>query len=233
MRNRPTKNPARKFMADNDVFRIYDERVERINELIQKGYNEESVILIVTIFEILLENVFKMSYGYWFHEETSQFTNLSPEEKINFRKKIRKYLEKVKKYDEYLSNLYLFQGIYTNPDIPCLYFTLFNGRSKINFQNLKDHYGAKEAYQKFLNIDISNGLDVDQKKSQTKWDLLCKLIDERHDIIHRGRKTTLKNTEIVEILDSINFLKEHILMNIINIHFNDFAKSVLDLNPKN
>lgn len=223
------------------IFDIYHERVNRISDLIDKGYLEESVILIVTIFEVLLENVFKMNSKYWFYEKNSQypsfsqFSNLPTNDKVKYREKIRKYLKTINRYDEYLRNFYIYQGIVTNPEIHSLYFTIFDkdtDKSIINFQNLTEKYGARKAYLIFYDIDISFFLDPDSKASQNKWRLLVKLVNERHDIIHKGTKTTLTRQEILQILESIEYLKDHILMNIAARFFTDFHKNVLDENSK-
>jgi hypothetical protein len=226
-----------KNKKNTTIFDIYRERANRISDLINKGYLDESVILIVTIFEVLLENVFKMNSKFWFYEKTSQypsfsqFSNLSTNDKVKYREKIRKYLKTINRYDEYLRNFYIYQGIVTNPEVFSLYFTIFDkdtDKSIINFQNLTEKYGARKAYLIFYDIDISNFLDPDTQTSQKKWRLLVKLVNERHDIIHKGAKTTLTRQEILQILESIEYLKEHILMDMTSRIFTDIHKNVLD-----
>jgi hypothetical protein len=219
----------------NLTFEIFNGHVIKIRELIEKEYLDESVILVVTIFEVLLENVFKMSAKYWFYDNSSQYSadsqysRFSSKAKEEYRKKIRLGLLKTAKHceTEYLHNFYKYQGIVTNPELDSLYITLFtkNERSKINFQNLNN---AKNAYQIFFGIDISQGLDTNQTKSQTMWELLDKLFKERHNIIHKGHKTTLTKAQIFESLNSINFLKDDLSMKFTQIFSNEVTKNVFE-----
>jgi hypothetical protein len=190
-----------------DVFTIQKRLAKRIYKLLKDGYKEEAVIQTVTIFEVLFKISFKSFKDRWL----SRFPNLSTEEKIEYRMTIRKYLEKMNLYDEYLRNYHIYQDIVPNPEIESLYDTLFGDkRGKINFQNFNNDRGAPQAYSTFFNFDISKKLDQDQKTSQDKWKLLKKIIEERHNIIHNGEETSLTSQQIKEILDSLDFLTDEL-----------------------
>ena len=202
-------NPQKKIkpqsnLNNRDVFSVKTRLITRINKLLKAGYKEESIILIVTFFEVFFKISFKNFKDRWL----SQFPNLSNEEKIEYRKTIRKYLESRKLYDEYLRNFHIHQDISSNPEIESLYDTLFGepNKRKINFQNLNEAYGVRKAYQTFFNFDISKKLDPNQKKSNEMWELLKKMFEERHNIIHNGEETSLTSNQINDILDSIDFL---------------------------
>jgi hypothetical protein len=187
-----------------EAIRVSEHHDKRIRELVSLGYLEEAIILIVTLFEVKMRYFLKKSKGSWFY--ISHFSGISADEKIALRKKIQKYLTKIRMYDEFLRNLYLFQNTSLDAEIDCLYYTLFSNDRIINFQNLKDDDGVRKAYEFFLGIDISNCLDSAPEKSLEKWNLLTKLFAERHNIIHRGKRTTLTNDEIVEILTATDLI---------------------------
>lgn len=195
-------------LSSRDVFYIKKRLITRIKKLLKAGYKEESIILIVTFFEVFFKISFKDFKDRWL----SQFPNLSNDEKIEYRKTIRKYLESRKLYDEYLRNFHIHQDISSNPEIESLYDTLFGepDKRKINFQNLTEVYGVREAYLTFFNFDISKKLDPDQNKSKEMWELRKKMFKERHNIIHNGEETSLESNQISEILDSIDFLIEEL-----------------------
>lgn len=193
-----------------DSIRTSDYFDNRIRELISRGYREEAIILIVTIFEVKMRYFLKKSKGNWFY--ISHFSEISDEEKIALRKKIQQYLKKIRMFDEYLHNLYSHQYTQPNSDIECLYYTIFQDDRIINFQNLTDDNGVRKAYMTFLDIDISKCLDPDLKKSYQKWDLLITLFKERHNIIHRGIKTELSDDEINSVLLSINSITHTIIL---------------------
>jgi hypothetical protein len=207
------RKPEKYIELDSDsdsqkLFSVYKRLIKRINELLEKGYKEESIILTVTIFEVLFKISFKTFKDHWL----SRFPNSSAEEKIEYRNAIREYLEKMNLYDEYLRNYHIYQNIVPNPEIESLYDTLF-GKSKgrkINFQTLNEKNGVNKAFLAFFNFDISKNLDQDSKKSQYKWNLLNRLFEERHNIIHNGGETTLTSQQISEILDSTDYLIEQL-----------------------
>jgi hypothetical protein len=210
---------TKKFLADSAIsaketlesIRIIQNHNSRISELIKLGFKEESVILTVTIFEILMKNFFWKSKDDWFYIPSHQFSELSFDEKLNIRKKIQKYLKDIHLFDEYLRNLYLYQNFSPNSEIECLYETLHKNERKINFQNLTAKNGVKNAYLTFLDIDISMSLDPDPKKSIEKWARLNSLIKERHEIIHKGKKSSLKEEQILEILNSVDSITHSII----------------------
>lgn len=85
---------------------------ERIKELAQNKFVEESIIITVTTFEFLMRDLIIGSKGQWFLLSQFQFSKSTPEEKITIRKKIRQYLEKKPyMFDEYLKNVYLYQDV--------------------------------------------------------------------------------------------------------------------------
>jgi hypothetical protein len=211
---------TKKFLEDSaksaketlESIRIIKDHNFRISELIKLGFKEESIILTVTIFEILMKDFFWNSKNDWFHLPSHQFSELSFDEKLNIRKKIQKYLKDIHLFDEYLRNLYLYENFSPNSEIECLYETLHKNERKINFQNLTNKNGIKNAYLTFLDIDISMSLDPDPKKSIEKWNRLNSLIKERHDIIHKGKKSSLKEDQILEILRSIDSIIHSIVI---------------------
>ena len=54
-------------------------------------------------------------------------------------------------------------------------------------------------------------LDPDPKKSIEKWNRLNSLIKEWHDIIHKGKKSLLKEEQIFEILNSVDSITHSIV----------------------
>jgi hypothetical protein len=193
---------------DQKLFARRKRLIERINSLLKNGYKEESIVQMVTIFEIFFKYCFMSFKDRWL----SQSPNLSPEDKIEYRKAIRKYLEKMRLYDEYLRNYHIYQNIVPIPEIESLYDTLFgkNERGKLNFQNLSGDRSVRQAYLAFFNFDISKNLDQDQAISEKKWMLLHKLFEERHKIVHEGDETELTSQQINEMLESMDFLVEEL-----------------------
>jgi hypothetical protein len=210
---------TKKFLEDSaksaketlEKIRIIQNHNLRISELIKLGFKEEAIILTVTIFEILMKDFFWTSKDDWFYIPSHQFSELSFDEKLNIHKKIQKYLKDIHLLDEYLRNLYLYQNFSPNSEIECLFETLQKNERKINFQNLTDKNGVKNAYLTFFDIDISLSLDPDPKKSIEKWNRLNSLIKEWHDIIHKGKKSLLKEEQIFEILNSVDSITHSIV----------------------
>lgn len=205
---------------------------KRIQELVQKNFLEESIILTVTFFEIEMRDMVKNNKDIWFFLPKSTFFEITSEQKGSIRKKIKKYLEKRSLYDQYLKNFHLYQDIVSTPEISALYDTLFDDEKdfeKINFQNIDDNYGVKEIFKLLYNIDIKDHFDTDQKKSHQRWNSLEKLIKERHRIIHSGEKTTLKPEEIIEVLQSIDSLNSKIRQKFLGFLFTMTKKEYLAL----
>ncbi len=181
---------------------------ERIKELAQNEFIEESIILTVTTFEFLMRDLIKDSKSQWFFLSEFQLSKSSPEIKTTIRKKIKQYLEKLNLFDEYIKNVYLYQDI-ENPEIEALYHTLFDDEKnfeKFNFQNLNRDNGVKSVFKFLFDIDIRNYLDIDEKSSRKKWKLLEQLIKERHKIIHHGEFATLKPEQVIDVLNAIDLL---------------------------
>jgi hypothetical protein len=210
----------------------------RIVKLSQKKYTEESIILTVTIFEILMRNIVKDFKKEWFYLPQSQFSNLASDEKLVIRKKIKKYLDELKLYDTYIKNIHLYQDI-PNTEIEALYFTLFDDETnftKINFQNLNDKNGVKKLLTLLFDIDISRYLDSDAETAQKKWKLLDQLIKERHKIIHLGESTTLEPKQVIEVLNIIDLLNHNIQQKLLCFAFSElkqnFVKATKELEKK-
>jgi hypothetical protein len=179
---------------------------KHIQELAKKDYRDEAIILSITYFEILMRDLIKENKDSWFLLPSSQFSQLSPENKELLRKKIRKYLENLNLYEEYLKNIHLYQDIKLNPEIEALYYTLFDDENeieKIKFQNLSAKNGVKEAIKFFYDINIVNCFDTDRSTSHKKWSLLSEFIQERHNIVHSGDRTKFTAEEIIRNLASI------------------------------
>ena len=184
-----------------DVLDIIEDHNSRIFKLNQLGFKEESIILTVTIFEVLMKRDFWESKNFWFFTPTDEHSKTSLEYRMAIRKKIQKYLKSIKLFPEYLSNLYLYSNTTVEGEIDCLFETLFKNERKLNFQNLKT---VQKIYLTFFDIDLSTCLDHNPEKSRNKWELLEKLINERHNIIHKGKKTSFTQDQIIEILKSID-----------------------------
>jgi hypothetical protein len=191
---------------------------KRIKQLAQNNYTEESIILTVTFFEILIRELIKKSKTVWFYLPSPHFSKLTQEQKELLQAKIQKYLHKRNLEKNYSENLKKYQNDIPIPEIEALYDTLFDdkgSKSKINFQNLGDKNGVREAIIFFFEIDISKGLHPDQKISQKRWILLNRLIQDRHSIVHCGNTATLKTDEIIEVLYSIDTLTDFIYKKIL------------------
>jgi hypothetical protein len=217
------KKPAKKEnrpLAEDELYQInkLEERLiklkrqknhsERIKELAQNEFIEESIILTVTTFEFLMRDLIKDSKSQWFFLSEFQVSRSTPEVKTAIRKKIKQYLEKLNLFDEYIKNVYLYQDI-ENSEIEALYHTLFDDEKnfeKFNFQNLNRDNGVKSVFKFLFEIDIRNYLDTDEKNSRKKWKLLEQLIKERHKIIHHGEFATLKPIQVIEVLNAIDLL---------------------------
>ncbi|HII00862.1 TPA: hypothetical protein HA351_04160 [Methanosarcinaceae archaeon] len=110
-----------------------------------------------------------------------------------------------------MKNYYVYQD-QTDPDIDSIYETLFfgNGRSKLNFQNLKEDYGVRKAYNLFFNVDLMKMLDPNENESSNKWNDLNLLFKERHDIVHKGKGTSFSQDKIKEILKSLIYMRDRL-----------------------
>ncbi len=207
-------------IKNQEVLRIRDtfkQNTDRIDRLINEKYIEEPIIMTVTVFEVFLRDILKQFCNCWFyHEPHVPINALNIEEKVEYRKKIRKYLEEVGAYDEFLKNYYIYQS-YPDPDITGVFVTLFGNQSRrINFQNLKHKNGARNAYKALFNIDLMLLLDQDRNKSEEKWKTLNELFQERHEIIHAGKTTSFSEEKLKDILSSLRYLEFNLLQKLLS-----------------
>lgn len=199
---------------------------KHIVKLVKENYIEESIILTVTLFEFLMRDVVKDFKFVWFYLPVLQFSELPLDKKIALRKKIRKYLDDRKLYNQYMVNINLYQDL-PNLEIEALYHTLFDSDrdiERINFQNLHDKKGVKQVIKFLYDIDIIDYLDQDKIKAQKKWFLLGRLIQERHNIIHKGDPATLNSEEIIEIINSIGELNHNIVQKLVRFGWSEQKK---------
>jgi hypothetical protein len=207
----------------------FNARSGKINALLDSNFKEEAVILTVTLFEVLLKDLFILCKDVWiYHEPSGMICASDNKARVEYREKIRNYLESIKAYDDFLKNYYVYQSKIPDPEIECLYKTLFGKFDRINFQNLNGTNGARKAYNAFFDIDLMDCLDSDNSLSRKKWEKLLKLIDERHKIIHHGVNTTMTTDEIKDILSALDFLKDSLLMKLLTY----YRAAISDLNQQ-
>jgi hypothetical protein len=136
------------------MIEAFDRNFSRIERFLESGSKEESIILIVSTFEAFLRDLFVLKRSRWFdHTQDGGMPRMITSET---RKIIRKYLQNIRAYNEFLGIRYVYsQESPDDPDIISLYEVLFESNTeKINFQNLKEDYGAKVAYKTFFDIDL-------------------------------------------------------------------------------
>jgi len=141
-----------KTQAIIDIFTAYDTNISRINDVIKNGLCDIAVIMTVSAFEVLLADLFIKYKAHWFTSKAGGHINaVHIEKRLEVRKEIRKYFKSINAYDDFVKNCYVYQD-QIDPEIDSAYETLFsdNGRSRLNFQNLNDDYGARKAYNYFL-----------------------------------------------------------------------------------
>jgi hypothetical protein len=194
-----------------DLTRIndtYQRNLKKTIKLVNMDFRDESIIVITTILEVFLRDMFRSCHHQWFHHKPNESIAMLPlNKRLLYRQQIKEYLESINAYDEYLKNYYLFQD-YTDPETDCLNETLFGKYSKINFQNLTDTKGAKRAYKVFFGIDLVKLLDTEKTEQNKKWNKILEIIKERHEIIHNGKNTNFSVDtihEIIEIIDKMRF----------------------------
>jgi hypothetical protein len=189
------------------MIKAFDRNLSRIERFLEAKLKEESIILIVSTFEAFLRDLFVLKRSRWFdHTQEGGMPRMITSET---RKIIRKYLQDIRAYNEFLGIRYVYShDSPDDPDIMSLYEVLFKSNTeKINFQNLKDSYGAKVAYKTFFDIDLVKSLDENNSTSDRMWEKLIGLFAERHEIIHRGKETTFSQEDIRTILKAIEYLK--------------------------
>jgi len=199
---------------------------KHIVELVEKEYIEESIILTVTLFEFLMRDLVKDHKNLWFYFPLLRFSELPSDKKLIIRKKIKKFLEEGKMFEQYLINIHLYRDA-PEMEIEALYHTFFDDErdiDRIKFQNLSDKKGVKEIIKFLYDIKIIDYLDQDKIKARDKWTLLGKLIQDRHNIVHRGDPATLKREEIIEIINSVGELNHNILQKLIHFQWQESKK---------
>lgn len=197
----------KKIQLDN-IFHAFDTNISKIKDLIDNEYYDAAIVMMVSILEVLLRDLFIANKSSWF---VSWIGARPTDEDLENRKKLRKYLHSINAYDDFLKNYYVYQQM-PNKEGLSVYYTLFpeNGKSLINFQNIegrgKVKNGAMNAYLTFYNINLSELVDKDENKSD-KWDSLRNLVKERHNIIHGGTSASFSQQEIIDALDSLKIMK--------------------------
>lgn len=159
------------------MIEAFDRNISRIERCLEAGLREESIILIVSTFEAFLRDLFVLKRSRWFyHTQEGIIPRMMNTET---RKIIRKYLQDIRAYNEFLGIRYVYsEDSPDDPDIMSLYEVLFEpgkektDNEKINFQNLKNDNGAKVAYKTFFDIDLTRSLDGDRRASERMWEKL-------------------------------------------------------------
>jgi hypothetical protein len=209
------------YIFDNTI-RVYENGKERILKLLDSGYKQEAIILSVTICEVLLKDFCRICKGVWIHHKYGLFIKgLNNKETHKFKMKIRDYLISIGAYDNFLKSYYIYQDTSLDPDVDALHEVLFEKIERINFQNLNDKRGARNAYKFFFDIDLKENLNSDRVVSFEKWDQLAKLIQERHNIIHAGSESTMIPDEIRDVIFSLDYLKEFLVNKIGSYYYSN------------
>jgi len=196
-----------------------NEAITRINQTF--GYNvqlieeiknhsiDAAIVFLVSLMETILCEYFYLSKERWFSHCRIPYEAIPILETPSARLKLRKYLKRNRLIDDFFELRYIYDRT-SNPDLVALNELLAN---KINFQSLNpdDNRGATHAYKLFLNIDLNLCLDSDEKKSSENWIILKKLIQARHRVIHRGKKSDITISEINTTLNSLRYLKNNLV----------------------
>lgn len=202
----------------------YRRNIKKITKLLENGYLDESVVLLVTIFEVFLRDTVKSCRSVWFyHEPHFSIGRLNFDNIVEYRQKIRDYLESIGAYDEFLKNYYEYQNSLPDPEMDSVYATLFETKRKrgfINFQNLTD---ARQALKALLDIDLKDNLDDDRNRSNANWSKLNELVADRHRIIHQSITTDFSNSDVQIIIESLDYCIYKILSRILEYYQSDFA----------
>lgn len=204
-------------MNEEEIKRIleaFEHNVSLIKKCLDQDLREPAIILTVSTFEAFVRDTFILGKSRWFfHTLDGPIPYML---KPDTRRIIRNYLQKIKLYEKFIQIRYIYSEISSgDPDIMSLHEVLFgenkeNGEKrndKINFQNLKNDYGARVAYNKFFNIDLMNSLDENISTSHRMWENLNALFEERHEIVHKGKVTTFTIDDIHEVLKSLQNMK--------------------------
>jgi len=193
-----------------EINETFTSNLDKINNLIEKDFLDEAVILIVTILEVFWKDLFKSNKELWFSHlnEIRLVGGGTIEEEIGIRKNIRVYLKSIRLYDDFLRSYYIYQGQALNADIDSIFEALFeNNNDKINFQNLTKDNGVKKAYKAFFDINLIELFHEDISESGKIWTKLTDLFIQRHEIIHAGRNTSCSKYELNKLLECIKVMK--------------------------
>lgn len=200
------------------IRKTFDQNILLIKQCLKNELKEASIIFIVSVFEAFLKDVFILCKPMWFAYPIREVSVMEPIGKK--RRLIYDYLNKMNAFDDFIKIRYIYSygefdspasNLFSPSDTTPLYEVLFKkGRGKINFQNLTEAYGVKVAYKTFFDIDLSKSLDKDSSTSDRMWEKLIELFKERHEIVHKGKKTEFSKEDICTVLDSIKYLKTYL-----------------------
>ena len=97
--------------------------LDKINNLIEKEFIDEAVILMVAILEVFWKDLFKINKDLWFStsNEIKLIGGGTIEEEIEIRKEIRRYLISIRVYDDFLRIYYIYQGQAQDADIRSIF----------------------------------------------------------------------------------------------------------------
>lgn len=209
-----------KFEEYKEINQIFISNLDKINNLIEKEFIDEAVILMVTILEVFWKDLFKINKDLWFSHLNGMgvIGGGTIEQEIENRKNIRTYLKSIRVYDDFLRSYYIYQGQAHDADIRSIFEALFDNNDKINFQNLIENNGVKKAYKAFFDINLMELFHEDRNESGEIWTKLTNLFKDRHEIIHDGKNTSFSKEELNKLLESIK-LMEFNLLHKIYIHW--------------
>lgn len=201
------------------IRKTFNQNILQVEQCLGKELKEASIVFIVSVFETFLKDVFILCKPLWFGGSNNSPFPIT--KTIDTRRHIYNYLNDINAYDEFIKIRYIYSGVEgsyldSTSDITPIYEVLFEEEEdkdnikskKINFQNLKGKYGVKVAYKTFFDIDLLKSLDEDSSTSDRMWEKLIALFNERHDIVHKGKKTEFSKEDIRTVLDSIKYLKK-------------------------
>jgi hypothetical protein len=170
---------------------------------------DAAVVFSVSLMETILCEYFYFSENRWFdHCRKVGELPIPVLSTPRARSQLRNYLKSNRLIDEFFELRYVYEKT-TNPDLSALHELLMK---RINFQNLNpnDNRGAAKAYKIFLKIDLSLCLDSNKEISRANWTILNEMIQARHEIIHRGKKSSITLSEIDVIMSSLKYLKRNL-----------------------
>ena len=198
------------------IHKTFDQNILQIEQCLENELKEASIIFIVSVFETFLKDVFILCKPMWFAYPIREVSVMETIGKK--RRQIYEYLDKINAFDDFIKIRYIYSygefdspasNLFSPSDTTPLYEVLFKkGREKINFQSLTGAYGVKVAYKTFFDIDLLESLDKDSSTSHRMWEKLIELFNERHEIVHKGKKTGFSKEDIRTVLDSIKYLKK-------------------------